>query len=435
MIENLTSENLVDLQNQVIEWLFTHVLNYNTIYQGILIFASAFFAFIIFRMTKKRARALIDRLKWPPRYKRAAINLHKLLWPAITFLVIFIMTQIAASEIVGMNVWLIKGVMKALLAWIIIRAMVEFINNNAIRNILALGIWAIAALSIFGIDEYVATLMSDIGFTLGEKRITALVIAKSAFSLFILGYFALFVATLVEHRINRSKNMSKASKLLFAKIARIALVGVAIILGLIASGFDLSLFAVFSGAIGLGIGLGLQRSAANFFSGMTLLLDRSIEPGDVIELENGTFGWIEKMGSRHTEIITGSNKAYLIPNEELVTQRVINWSHGDPHIRVTLDFGVSYKSDPHKVIEIAKEAALKPERVVKSREPGCAIIRFGDSSIDFTLGFWIIDAHNGLTNIRGEVFLALWDAFKEHGIEIPYPHREVFMHQVSPATP
>ena len=188
-----------------------------------------------------------------------------------------------------------------------------------------------------------------------------------------------------------------------------------------------------SGAIGLGIGFGLQKVVSNLFSGFLLLMDQSIQPGDVIELESsGTFGWVNNMAARYTEIVTRDNKSYLIPNEELVTQRVVNWSHGNKLVRVEVLFGVHYDSDPHEVIRIAVEAATKPERVISNREAVCWLKEFGDSSINFALRFWIKDADQGITNIKGEVLLALWDAFKANNIAIPYPHREVFIHQAKP---
>ena len=156
---------------------------------------------------------------------------------------------------------------------------------------------------------------------------------------------------------------------------------------------------------------------------MLLLMDKSIQPGDVIELENSqTFGWVNHMGARYTEIITRDNKSYLIPNEEFVTQNVVNWSHGnDRLVRISLEFGVSYDSDIHHVIALAKEAATRPERVVDKPEPVCWITEFGDSSVNFVLRFWIKDAEGGVSNVKGDVFLSLWDILKENNIEIPFP--------------
>ena len=202
----------------------------------------------------------------------------------------------------------------------------------------------------------------------------------------------------------------------------------AILIGITTAGIDLSLLAVFSGALGLGIGFGLQKGISNLFSGLLLLMDKSIKPGDVIELPNGAFGWIAHMGGRYTEVVTRDNKSFLIPNEDFITQQVINWSHGSSLIRIEVTFGVSYSSDPHQIKELAEEAARKPSRVVDDPSPVCHLTAFGDSSIDFSLRLWITDAQEGLTNVRGEVMLALWDTFKENDINIPFPHREVFIH-------
>jgi small-conductance mechanosensitive channel len=196
------------------------------------------------------------------------------------------------------------------------------------------------------------------------------------------------------------------------------------------SGIDLSLFAVFGGAIGLGVGFGLQKGIANLFSGMMLLLDKSIKPGDIIELENGTYGHVHQMAARYTEVVTADRRSYLIPNEELITQRVINWSHNDTQILVSVNFGVHYESDPHQVLAVALKAVQKPARVLKTHKPICFMTEFGDSAIKFRLSFWIDDPENGIGNIKGEVLLALWDAFKENAIQIPYPHREVFVHKM-----
>jgi len=135
------------------------------------------------------------------------------------------------------------------------------------------------------------------------------------------------------------------------------------------------------------------------------------------------------MGARYTELVTRDNKSYLVPNEEFITQQVINWSHGNTLVRVQTEFGVHYDSDPHEVRRLAIQAAGKPDRVVDSPAPVCHLVEFGDSSINFVLRYWIKDAEKGIVNTKGDVMLALWDILKENDISIPYPHREVFMHK------
>jgi small-conductance mechanosensitive channel len=263
---------------------------------------------------------------------------------------------------------------------------------------------------------------------MGEFRLSALSVIKGLFGIFILLYGALFFANLLDKRIQNSRSLNPSSRVLISKISRVALIVSALLIGVTSAGIDLSIFAVFSGAVGLGVGFGLQKVISNLFSGMLLLMDQSIKPGDIIEMDN-TFGWVNHMGARYTEIVTRDNKSYLVPNEEFITQHVVNWSHGNTLVRVETEFGVHYDSDPHLIRKLAIEAAGKPDRVVDSPSPVCHLVEFGDSSINFVLRYWIKDAEKGIVNTKGDVMLALWDSFKENGIKIPYPHREVFVHK------
>ena len=193
-------------------------------------------------------------------------------------------------------------------------------------------------------------------------------------------------------------------------------------------GLDLTALTVFSGAVGVGIGFGLQKVVSNFISGIIILLDKSIKPGDTISLGD-TFGWIRELRARFVSVVTRDGKEYLIPNEDLITQQVVNWSFSDDLVRIDVPFGVSYDSDPHEVIRLALEPLEKIERVSKRKKPVCWMTEFGDSSINFVLRFWIRDPQNGLTNIRGTVLMALWDQFKANNINIPFPHREIIFKQ------
>lgn len=407
-----------------------YIFQEHTAYQGVIIIGAFVLSYFIYKFIKPLIEKTIQKSYLPGRIKRMANNLKKLLIPLMTLTMIFITTRIVSTDAIGLNISLSNGMMKALFAWIVIRITTQFIDNNMVRNIFSIGIWSVAALSIFGMLGSAVTTLESIGMTVGDSRLSAFTVIKTAFTLIMLLYFATFVSSFAERKVLKSTSLTRSSQVLVAKIVRVTLIVIALLIGLTSSGINLSLFAVFGGAIGLGIGFGLQKVISNLFSGMLLLIDRSIEPGDVIELENGTFGWVNHMAARYTEIVTRDNKSFLIPNEEFITQRVVNWNHGNNYIRESITFGVHYDSDMHKVIEIAIEAAKIPERVVDYRQPLCWITEFGDSSVNFKLNFWIKDAQNGLTNIKGEVFLVLWDAFKEHNIQIPYPHREVFVHDV-----
>lgn len=431
MIEELEKIDPIAWWNTAVSWCGNYLFQANTLYQGIIIAISFVFGLVLYRLLRKSTQNAINKADIPYRAKKIANNVRKLLFPLITLTVLFFITRIASSDVVGVDVSLVNGIMKVLLAWIVIRIIVQFIDNNAVRNIFAMSIWCVAALSIFGMLGAATQTLDAIGFSIGDVRLSALTVIKTAFYLFALLYFAMFVSSFAERRVLKSKSLTRSSQVLISKIIRVTLVVFALLMGITSSGIDLSLFAVFGGAIGLGIGFGLQKGISNLFSGILLLVDKSIKPGDVIELENGTFGWVNHMAARYTEIVTRDNKSFLIPNEEFITQRVVNWSHGNSLIRLEVTFGVHYKSNPHDVIRLAIEAAANAhERICKSPSPVCHFIEFGDSSLNFKLRFWIKDAEKGVTNMNGSVMLALWDTFKENDIEIPYPHREVFIHKV-----
>jgi small-conductance mechanosensitive channel len=167
---------------------------------------------------------------------------------------------------------------------------------------------------------------------------------------------------------------------------------------------------------------------SNLISGIILLLDKSAKPGDVITVGD-TFGTINAMGARCVSVIARDGREYLIPNEDLITNQVLNWSYSSDLVRLDLMFGTSYSSDPHLVRRLAIEAAAAHPRIVSAPKPVCHIVEFGDSSIDYILRFWIRDPSQGVTNVRGDVYLALWDVFKSSGVEIPYPHRELILRQ------
>jgi small-conductance mechanosensitive channel len=228
--------------------------------------------------------------------------------------------------------------------------------------------------------------------------------------------------------------LTPSLRVLFGKITRIALYTLAASIALSGLGFDLTALTVLSGALGVGLGFGLQKVVSNFISGIIILIDQSIKPGDTISVGD-TFGWIRELRSRFVSVVTRDGREFLIPNEDFITQRVINWSFSDKFVRLDVDFGVSYDSDPHEVSRIAIEAAQSVDRVDNSRKPPvCWMTEFGDSSINLKLRFWIMDPQGGLTNIRGKVLMALWDALKENDISIPYPHRELVVKSPLPVT-
>ena len=417
--------------NRLFLWGEANVWNIDTLIELTLMVACFLVGAIVATNLHERATKAIEAAKLPLRTKRIAKNSRRVILPATVLALMFIVATIVNADWWGLDITVMNAAMKVLLAWIAIRLAMQFVENTLIRNLFTWVIWAIAALSILGILDQTMTTLDAFAFTLGSFRVSVLEIIKGILMIFILLYMALFASTFFERKVLKSKNLSRSSQVLIVKIIRIVLVVVAIVIGITSAGIDLSIFAVFSGAIGLGIGFGLQKSVSNLFSGLLLLMDQSIKPGDVIELDQlGTFGFVNQMAARYTEVVTRDNKSYLIPNEDFITQRVVNWSHSSSLVRLEIPFGVDYKADPRQVIKIAEEVIKKVDRVVADPVPTCFLKEFGDSALNFKLQLWITDVEHGVSNITSEILLGLLDAFKTAGISIPYPHREVFMHTV-----
>ncbi len=312
------------------------------------------------------------------------------------------------------------------LAWLIVAFATRLISNGFLRNLVTYGAWVWITLRILGVTKEAETLMETAAIELGETRISLWIVLQAIFVLGLLLAFARFLARTTANRIRRNPDISPSMQVLGVKFAQLLLYGAAFFIGMKTIGIDLTGLAVLSGAIGVGLGFGLQKVVSNLVSGVIILLDKSIKPGDVISLGD-TFGWINSLGARYVSITTRDGKEYLIPNEDLITGQVVNWSHTNDFVRLDIYFGTAYGDDPHLVRKIAIDAAKSVDRVLSTRAPVCHIVGFGDSSVDYILRFWIKDPTGGLTNIRGNVYLALWDAFQEHGISIPFPQREVKM--------
>ena len=311
-------------------------------------------------------------------------------------------------------------------AWMAVSFGAQLIRNRPLRRIVTWGAWIYIGLLYLGFLDGATIFLDSIAVTFDDFRLSALTVLKAVIVTGLLFLGARLVLRLLTDRISRSEDISPSMRVLATKVLQLIFFGGAIVIGLRALGFDLTGLAVLSGAIGLGIGFGLQKVVSNLVSGIIILLDKSIKPGDVISLGD-TFGWIGELGARYVSVVTRDGREYLIPNEDLVTGQVVNWSHSDDFVRIDLSFGTSYTDDPHLVRRVAIEAAQTMPRVLTDRPVACHITGFGDSSIDYVLRVWIHDAQEGLASVRGGIYLALWDAFKEHGITIPFPQREVRM--------
>ena len=309
-------------------------------------------------------------------------------------------------------------------AWMVYRMVGIFTSNRTWLRTIAVILFGLAALQSFGILSVTIELLEMISFQFGERKISVLDLMNGLGILLALLWGSSFLGGAGEKRIKQLPHVPPSLQVLLAKVFRTVLVVMSFAIALSTIGLDLSSFAILGGAIGVGIGFGLQKVVSNLVSGLILLIDRSIKPGDVIEIE-GTYGWINSLRARYASVITRDGKEHLIPNEDLITNRVINWSFSDRNVRVRVPVGISYDANPREAIKLCLDSANASSRTLQNPEPKCLITGFGENSIDLELRFWIDDPSNGVGNIRSEVLLGIWDRFKENGVNIPFPQRDV----------
>lgn len=396
------------------------------LYQVVILLVLFGVAHLLKRRVEPPLEARAREIKGHPGVLRVVVALlRRIDWLIFIFL-LMISLSVMRNVTWPSRSYLLSLVLSLSSVWVFASVLSRVIRNRLVARIVSWGVWGYAALMILGIDGKVAGYLDSLALPIGELRLSVLLMVKALVLLVCTIWLAVVVGRYLDELVQKTDELTPSLRVLVGKVAKFGLVVMAGVIALSSVGIDLTAFTIFSGAIGLGLGFGLQKVISNFISGIIILLDKSIKPGDTISLE-GTFGWIRELRARFVSVVTRDGREYLIPNEDFITGRVINWSFSDDLVRLDVNFGVSYEADPHEVSRLAIEAASAVPRVETGKTPVCWLTGFGESSLDFVLRFWIRDPQKGLTNIRGQVLLALWDSFKENGIAIPYPHREIIM--------
>lgn len=303
---------------------------------------------------------------------------------------------------------------------------------------ISLIVWVFLSLHLLGWGDTVIGVLDGMGINLGKTRISVWSVAKLlvTVSLFVLA--AMWMSRWLERHVLKLDALPSTMRIGIAKFTQAFLVALSVLIGLNAAGLDLTTLNVLTGAIGIGLGFGLQSIATNFVSGFVLLMDRSIKPGDVISFTGmpGTategFGWVEELRGRYVVVLDRDGVSTLVPNQNLITNPVINWSYGDPRVRLKLPVRVSYKSDPELAMQLMLQATEGHPRVITDPGPVARLMSFGDHGIELELRFWIPDPQEGVNNVRSDVNRAIWRLFREHGIVIPVAQREVKLEMVNP---
>ena len=336
---------------------------------------------------------------------------------------------------------LIKLADLLLLAMLNIRLLVFFMrrifeNTDWLRRserIIATIIWSAYALHVTGILPELWMLLDDLKLHIGKAQVSLLNILQAVASIAATVLAALWVGREIEQRLMATAVMDANLRVMTIKVVRALLVVLAIMIALPLVGIDLTVLSVFGGALGVGLGFGLQKIASNYVSGFIILIDRSVKIGDMLQIDN-RLGMVTQLTSRYIVIKSGDGTEALIPNESLITSTLINLSYTDRLIRIALPVQVAYNTDLIALKALLEETALAEPRVVHDPAPMAFIKGFASSGIDVELGVWIKDPENGQLPVRSSVNLLIWQALKQHHIEIPYPQSEVRILNASPTT-
>lgn len=388
-----------------------------------LILAAAVAAFAVAEAVKSRSDSAAGAA-WPSSLRRLSRGLTLSSGTVVFALLAIAMRATMIALAPPHHTYLLATAARLAIAWLVIRLVASLIRNNTVVWLVSVSAWTVAALSIAGWLDPVIDALDSVAVVMGGIRLTPLLAIKATVFLAVALWLAGLVSRFLETRIEGSRDLTPSLQVLLTKIVRFALTVVAVMVVMAAVGIDMSSLAIFTGAVGVGLGLGLQKIVSNFVSGIILLTDKSVKPGDLITVGD-YFGRISSMNTRYISVAAGDGREFLIPNEDLVTQKVVNWTYADRTALAKINFATSYDADPRAVCKLATDIAASTPRVMTGQPPSCLLTEFGDNGMKFTLTFWVPDIDAGTDNVRSEVLTALWDAFRREGIRIPVPARDV----------
>lgn len=418
MEELFSADRLLAIWNVVYGWLLTNVFVLDNAVQAAVVGLTLLLALLFARrftpwLARYREHRTVGRGVVLAEYLAMPIVWLALLWLALTV--------VGLSERPNA---LLRTAVTLLAAWIAIHLASQFVRNPAWAKLIAWAAWSLAALSILDLLEPTIAVLDAAAIPIGGNQISLWDVIRSTIALAVLLSVALYLASLIESRIRTSQTLSPTVQVLFTKSLKTVLISLAVIVAINSVGIDLTALAVVGGLLGVGIGFGLQKIVSNLISGVILLIDKSIKPGDIISVA-GTYGWVTALGGRYVSVVTRDGVEHLIPNETLISEPVENWTHTQRRTRLKVDLFVHHDSDLKEVIALCEAAASATTRVLPEPAPKCLFIEFGESSLKLQVRFWIGDAQNGVQNVKSDVLLEIWQRFKDHGVRVPYPQRDL----------
>ncbi len=416
-------KDIIDFLHSAAQWIGAEVASPWLYFQLGLALTGAGIAFAAGATIRSRIDMTSLAIGWPASLR---IVLRVLVDNSAT--AVFAVLMRVARVIMVASTWPSRSYLLAIfaklaLAWLAIRLVTSVIRNQFFVRVVSLSAWLVAALSIIGQLGSTIDALDSVSVVLGGLRLTPLLLIKLAVLLSAALWLSNIASNFVEHRITRSGDLTPSIQVLLVKMIRLALMIFAVTVVMSAVGINLSALAIFSGAAGVGIGFGLQKIIANFISGIILLADKSVKPGDLVTIGDSS-GRISAMKTRYISVAAGDGREFLIPNEDLVTQKVTNWTYTDKNTLVKVNFGTNYDADPRLVCKLAIDIAAAAPRALKGRPPSCILVEFAEAGMKFSLTFWIADP-DGMDTVKSDVMLSLWEAFKREGIRVPYPVREI----------
>lgn len=366
----------------------------------------------------------------PEKWKLGIGGINRILFPLSTLLMVFIGTLVLSH---WEHTSILNLASNLLVAMAVIRLLVYIVRYiiapggllKSIENGLSGLIWLLLALHLTGLLPQLTEALRAVEFKMGKANINLLVILQGGLIVFTTIFVSLWFSRVFENKLMSNDNIKMNMRVVLSKVIRIAFIFIAVLIGLSAVGLDLTLFSVFGGALGVGLGFGLQRIASNYVSGFILLLDNSIKIGDIITVNELHYGIISDLRTRYLVLKKLDGTEVIVPNEMLITNTVINHSFLDRNTRVTLELQVAYESDLELVMKLMREAVEGHPRVLVTPAPTCTIKAFADSGVGMEISMWIADPENGQLVLKSEVYLVIWRLFKANGITIPFPQREV----------
>jgi len=412
-MKNLVYEAWLDLQHPEVAWQI-----------GALALALAV-SWLVNRLAR------FDRIEASGVWKFGVGGLKRILAPVVALLIVVVAREVLIRH-VRVSVDVLHLAVPLLGSLALVRVFFYALRHvfapggvlERLERTLAAIVWVVFALYIVGVLPTVVAGLDDAGLTLGKYRISAWLVLQAAFWTFVTLLAALWSGSAIEARLMRAEGLHYSLRVALSRVSRALLVLIALLVVLPLVGIDITVLSVFGGALGVGLGFGLQKVAGNYVSGFVVLLERSIRIGDMITADS-FHGKVLDITSRYTLVRAQDGREAIIPNETLIASTVLSHTHSDRNLRIACPVSVAYGTDLDRAMSILRGVALANARVLRDPEPGALVLRFGDSGIELELGFWIGDPEQGTSNVRSEINLAIWRAFREAAIEIPYPRRVI----------